>query len=396
MSITGGFSNTGCNQSTGSSAASTTAQDSINEIYQRAATTFAAGRAYAQSLIDYSTGSPSINVNFSTDGELVNFQEQSRPRDDFSLLDFDESGLTEPGLPSLENVSELDAIANFPLFESCVMANLATQLCGILSGTIVKGLPLSYERAVFAKSRDQIHGQATTAKWQIVGVQSRAGWSTRSGYEDSLCDGVDLNAFRQISALSGAITMQMHGEALADYRNAIQQANGYLAAWVQAYSAYVSAQSQRENLNIRINEQRLEELQVKIAIFQAQIQQELARLGATQQVYATDAQLYQSDIGYADALARVDQADFEQDTRERDLAAVDDIESDRANAASRRSDIIEGTENLRAQCDLHRQVIAALYQMMNFSVGLSSSVTQSNGKDCNTSYAYRETVNTQV
>jgi len=174
--ITGAFSSAGCSQSTGASVASTTAQDSISEIYARANETFAIGRALAQQLSTYSADNPNISVNFSTSGELVDFQQQDRTRDDFSLLDFDASGLDEPSLPTLEQITELDAIANFPLFQSCVMSNLATQLCGILDGTIVKGLPLSYERNAFAKGRDQVHAQITPAKLQVIGAQSRAGW----------------------------------------------------------------------------------------------------------------------------------------------------------------------------------------------------------------------------
>ncbi len=383
------FSNIGCQQPTGLSTPAQVATSNIDGLLPAAQAALNEG---AGLLLNLSSNfvQPGIDTNVQTLSQLSDYVLGLKP--DIDLNELELTGLDEPGNIRLDDLTERDINENFPQFESCVIANLATQLCGILDGSIATGLPAAAENAFKERGHSRIVNERLAFQSQITNEYARHGWTIQSGLQDARIRTLNNTALGLHGGFARDWDIQIDQETLSTYRLAMSESVKYTGSWVQAYAAWIDALTNRENVQLLSNQQILQRLRGQLAIFNALVQKETARIDALARKYGIEAAFFQGDVAQADAISRHDAAAYGLETGRHEAAAGRKTEAAQANNSEVQADITQGVENLRAAIDFFRQTVASLYQAMSVRATMTSSVNDSEGKNCSTSYNFTESV----
>jgi len=383
------FSDIGCQQPTGLSTPAQVATQNFDGLLPSAQSALAEGTALLANLSS-KFAKPGIDTSVQTTAQLSSYLLGDKP--DIDLNDLNLTGLDEPGSVSLNDLTERDIDANFPQFEACVISNLATQLCGILDGSIGTGLPTATENAFEERGHARIVNERLAFQNRVTDEYSRYGWAIKPGLQDARIRTLNNTTAGLHGGFSRDWDIQLDQETLNTYRLAMGESVTYTGQWVTAYSAWVDALTNRENVQLLFNQQILQKLRAQLAIFQAQTQKETARIDALARKYGIEAAFFQGDVVQADAISRHDAAAYGLETGRHEASAGRKIEAARANNDEIRADITQYVENLRAAIDFFRQTVASIYQAMSVRATLNSSVNDTEGKGCSTSYSFTESV----
>jgi len=176
------FSDIGCQQPTGLSTPAQVATSNIDSLLPAAQA--ALNQAVSLQLnLSSNFAQPGIDTSVQTDSQLLTYILGNKPDIDLNALNL--AGLDAPGNVSLNDLTERDINENFPLFESCVISNLATQLCGILDGSIGTGLPSAAENAFEERGHARIVNERLAFQNRITNDYARRGWAAQSGLQDA-------------------------------------------------------------------------------------------------------------------------------------------------------------------------------------------------------------------
>lgn len=374
-----------CPSTTGVAMAASTAESMLNLIAGTAQSTLAQAMQASIDLGNIRFNDVDFRVDFDPTGQLAAWVKPDRPELDYSLLDVAAS-LDPPGDIELDDLRRLN-IGDGPDFSDTVPAKLIDLLIDMMSG--LSGLPPEWEEAMWNRGRDRLYREQSAKERQVAGEFSRRGWTMPVGVEVGRLDDVRFETWQALSGLNRDILIKAWEEALASLRAAAQLALQYLQAWVDAFRALIQAESEESNRILQQNDLRIKKLQARIAVFEAKVNMEKTRLDSVAQSFQTEATIYGTDLGVADALSRRDAAAFQAETQRRTANADKQIENNRIEAATRDKDIQETINNQRTRAEVLRQVCAALWQSLNVGASMSASSSRSEETSCSTQYEYR-------
>ena len=384
------FSTVGCTADSSTSLATEQVTNELLLSKTTAVSHLTLARDVAQALSDYDFDETNFNNTYSGSGTL-SWLNYGNPTDiDYSKLVYvkPDDGVSDNS-GSLTDTTDINLY--LPPLDSALIEQLIASLIDILQNGF-QGLDQCYEKYRWNRARDQAT-RATTEQVRDIAIQFGArGWVAPCGPEIRMRDKLLEEESRKLADESRDIAFKVYDTAIEIFILALNAALDYFASWARIYAAWIDAQTQNSTLELQQARLEIERLRAQIQIYQVKVSNERARVTTQRELYATDIGVYGSQVQLNGHDSRADQAAFGFESVRRDLSARKERQHNRADAQDNRREILQELTTLRAQMDALTRSVMAQYQSFSFRAQMGSSVTSSNGKDCNTGYTHRESV----
>ena len=284
------------------------------------------------------------------------------------------------------NLSEIDY--DGPPFSNFLVDHLVSSLIDLL--TEINTLPTQWANLLYAQARDRETNRMRALEEQTMGRWSRLGWQQPTGAETRQIDMIRKEGWDNIAEANRQIMVTQFQEALTSLRFAIGETIKYLGFWVQSAADKIQASAEANRYQIANAQILLNQLQQRVAIFQAEVQGEATRVNTELEIKQKEINLYSADISERELLVRRDVEQADNELEAENISAQLRIQENQQQLEERRRDVTQQIQLAISQADILRQVTAASFQAMNIGSGMNSNSSSSDNKSCNTNYSYNE------